>query len=273
MEVEINECRKFISWAEKRITELDTEQEKEQVGLVEAQEWTSNPGAPRPPTFSRDTSDHVPVNGQFVAVRARCFGEGVDGSQDCRLGGTDHSPCCEETSRDAHGWIPLMPCHVPNDVTNWLGDRQADFQEALAHGDVRSLPELSRCCPTEPAIWWRCVHCRVLRRVTGTTSEDDEPLVQDTAKDSVRVSGSSRRRRPSVAMNDTESDRLVQTRQARRSQRSLTQVDASSDQEFLLRQSGRHVVPRTELPTTVLASLGGVVDLESPASFQFQCGR
>ena len=54
--------------------------------------WTSQ----RPPTFS--TSDRAPANGQFVAVRARCFGEGVDGSQVCRLGGSDHSPCCEETA-------------------------------------------------------------------------------------------------------------------------------------------------------------------------------
>ena len=46
--------------------------------------------------------------------------------------------------RDAHGRIPLMPCRVPNDITNWLEDRQADFQEALAQGDLRSLPELSR---------------------------------------------------------------------------------------------------------------------------------
>ena len=40
-----------------------------------------------------------------------------------------------------------MRCHVPNDVTNWLEDRQADFQEALAHGDLRNLPELSRMLP------------------------------------------------------------------------------------------------------------------------------
>ena len=38
VEVEIDECRKFISRAERRIRELDTEREKEQVSLVEAQE-------------------------------------------------------------------------------------------------------------------------------------------------------------------------------------------------------------------------------------------
>ena len=54
---------------------------------------------PRDPRHSpRVTSDRAPANGQFVAVRTRCFGEGVDGSQVCRLGGSDHSPCCEETS-------------------------------------------------------------------------------------------------------------------------------------------------------------------------------
>ena len=37
-----------------------------------------------------------------------------------------------------------MPRLVPNDVTIWLQDRQADYQEALAQGDLRSLPELCR---------------------------------------------------------------------------------------------------------------------------------
>ena len=46
--------------------------------------------------------------------------------------------------RDGHGRIPLMPRLVPNDVTIWLQDRQADYQEALAQGDLRSLPELCR---------------------------------------------------------------------------------------------------------------------------------
>ena len=66
----------------------------------------------------RVTSDCTPANGQFVAVRARCFGEGVDSSQVSCLGGSDHSPCCEETSgltaSIVFGRIPLMPCHVPN---------------------------------------------------------------------------------------------------------------------------------------------------------------
>ena len=58
VEVEIDECRKFISRAERRIRELNTEREKEQVSLVDAQErlenwWTSNQGAPRPPTLSQ----------------------------------------------------------------------------------------------------------------------------------------------------------------------------------------------------------------------------
>ena len=85
--------------------------------------WTSNPGAPRPTTCSRDVLEdqtiHLVVKKQAVSRQA-------------------------SSRRDALGRIPLMPCHVPNDVTNWLEDRQADFQDALTHGDVRSLPELSR---------------------------------------------------------------------------------------------------------------------------------
>ena len=43
-----------------------------------------------------------------------------------------------------HGRSPLMPRLVPNDVTMWLPDRQADYQETLAQGEMRSLPELCR---------------------------------------------------------------------------------------------------------------------------------
>ena len=104
VEVEIDECRKFISRAERRIRELDTEREKEQASLVEAQERLERlvdeqsmcPGDPRHAPW--DTSDCTPANGQFVAVRARCFGEGIDSSQVSCLGGSDHSPCCEETN-------------------------------------------------------------------------------------------------------------------------------------------------------------------------------
>ena len=58
VEVEIDECRKFISRAERRIRELDTEREKEQVFVVEAQERLGRlvgeqSRCPRPTTFSR----------------------------------------------------------------------------------------------------------------------------------------------------------------------------------------------------------------------------
>ena len=104
VEVEIGECRKFISRAERRIKELDTEREKERVSLVEAQERLERlvdeqSRCPETPdTLPRVTSDRAPTNGQFVAVRARCFGERVDSSQVHHLGGSVHSPSCEETS-------------------------------------------------------------------------------------------------------------------------------------------------------------------------------
>ena len=95
VEVEIDECRKFISRAERRIRELDTEREKEQVSLVEAQErlerLVDEQSRPRDPRHSpRVTSDRAPANGRFVAVRARCFGQGVDASQVYHFGGSDH---------------------------------------------------------------------------------------------------------------------------------------------------------------------------------------
>ena len=141
MEVEIDECRKFISRAERRIRELDTERDKEQVSLVEAQErlerlMDEQSRCPETLNTPRVTSDRAPANGQWSAV-----------SEDQTI----HPVVLKQavsrqasSRRDALGRIPLMPCHVPNDVTNWLEDRQTDFQEALMHGDVRSLPELSR---------------------------------------------------------------------------------------------------------------------------------
>ena len=58
VEVEIDECRKFISRAERRIRELDTEREKEHVSLVEAQERLRAIQVPRDPRHSpKDTSD------------------------------------------------------------------------------------------------------------------------------------------------------------------------------------------------------------------------
>ena len=44
---------------------------------VSRDQWTSNRGAWRPLTLFRVRSDRAPTNGQFVAVRARCFGERV----------------------------------------------------------------------------------------------------------------------------------------------------------------------------------------------------
>ena len=104
VEVEIDECRKFIS----------SGGEAHQRAGHGAGQGTSFSGrssgasretggraiqVPRDPRHAPwDTSDCTPANGQFVAVRARCFGEGVDSSQVSCLGGSDHSPCCEETS-------------------------------------------------------------------------------------------------------------------------------------------------------------------------------
>ena len=75
VEVEIDECRKFIS---RRIRELDTERDKEQSWtLVEAQERLEklvDEQSRCPETHDMSpgvTSDRAPANGQFVAVRAR----------------------------------------------------------------------------------------------------------------------------------------------------------------------------------------------------------
>ena len=158
VEVEIDECRKFISRAERRIRELDTEREKEKVSLVEAQERLERlvdeqsrcPETPDTLPRSQVTALQQMVNllqSERDALAkeltaARCT---ISEDQTIHPAVKKQAVSRQASSRqDAHGRIPLMPCHVPNDITNWLEDRQADSQEALAQGDLRSLPELSR---------------------------------------------------------------------------------------------------------------------------------
>ena len=250
VEVEIGECRKFISRAERRIKELDTEREKERVSLVEAQERLERQ-VPRDPRHSpRVTSDRAPTNGQFVAVRARCFGERVDSSQVHHLGGsqTIHPAVKKQavsrqasSRRDTHGRIPLMPCHVPNDITNWLEDRQADFQEALAQGDLRRSSRIvqdvvRRSTPLDGVVFAptiicgqhgdvnfqgdHCLHqCGYLGCRVGEASNpgpvqtrqarrvEHDQVIADTAQDSVSTTRRRRRRlRPLPWSWDSDSD-------------------------------------------------------------------
>ena len=41
----------------------------------------------------------------------------------------------------------MVPRHVPNDMTNWLQDSQAEDQDALVRGDCTNLIELGKPLP------------------------------------------------------------------------------------------------------------------------------
>ena len=46
--------------------------------------------------------------------------------------------------RDPRCPIPMMPQYVPNDVTNWLHDRQAEQHDVLLQGDLQHVSDLGR---------------------------------------------------------------------------------------------------------------------------------
>ena len=268
VEVEIDECRKFISRAERRIRELDTEREKEHVSLLEAPERLErlvDEQSRCPETHDILSGTQVTALQQMVNLLQSERDAGVDGGQVGCVGGTDHSPCSEETSgftasivawrRTRSDSVDALPraercdklvggstsgfprgigarrfeksSRIVQDVVrrspSFGGDVSTPAIICGQHGDVNCegdhcfhqcgylgcrVGEASNPGPVQTRQARRAEHDqlmargyhtqvdvssdrRVVPRVTGTISEDDEPLVppcvQDTAQDSVRV--------------------------------------------------------------------------------------
>ena len=157
LDVEIDQCRKYISRAEKRIKELDAQREEESTLLTEAQERlqrlvNTQPRAPST-VFPPETGDQVLSLQQMVNVlqseRDALMKElhevrGAD-DQDIRPAVKKQAVSRQVGShREPRCAIPMMPQFVPNDVTNWLQDRQAEQHEALLQGDLQHVSELGR---------------------------------------------------------------------------------------------------------------------------------
>ena len=221
---------------------------------------------PRNPRHSpRVTSDRAPTNGQFVAVRARCFGERVDSSQVHHLGGSVHSPSCEETSglkadivalrrtwSDSSDALPrskrhhelvggstkeISTRHLRKEICVRLPELSRIFSEGARH-----LTEL--CSPDVNFQGDHCLHqCGYLGCRVGEASNpgpvqtrqarrvEHDRVIADTAQDSVSTTRRRRRRlRPLPWSWDSDSDLDEPVQSQVRSQRScpVTQVDASA---------------------------------------------
>ena len=157
LNVEIDQCRKYISRAEKRIKELDAQREEESALLTEAQERlerlvNTQPRAPST-VFPPESGDQVLSLQEMVNVlqseRDALMKElhesrGID-DQDIRPPVKKQAVSRQVgPRREPRCAIPVMPQFVPNDVTNWLQDRQAEQHEALLQGDLQHVSELGR---------------------------------------------------------------------------------------------------------------------------------
>ena len=158
LDVEIDQCRKYISRAEKRIKELDAQREEESALLTEAQErlerLVSTPPHAPSTVFSPESGDQVLSLQQMVNVLQSERDALAKELHEVRCGADDQDirPTVKKQAvsrqvgsrREPRRPVPVMPQFVPNDVTNWLQDRQAEQHEALLQGDLQHVSEMGR---------------------------------------------------------------------------------------------------------------------------------
>ena len=158
LDVEIDQCRKYISRGERRIKELDAQRAEECALLTEAQERLERlvhaqsrvPTVVHPP----DSGEQVTTLQQMVNMLQSERDALAKELHEARCGADDQDirPVAKKqaVARQAGSWrdprcpIPMMPQYVPNDVTNWLRDRQAEQHEALLQGDLQHVSDLGR---------------------------------------------------------------------------------------------------------------------------------
>ena len=141
LDVEVDECRKFIVRSEKRIAELDRERESEQSALTNA----------KARLHRLETEQSVPVEeapapadwkAQMEALQAQVNSLREERNQ------AVHSPAVK---RQAVGHVPSrvsevtqpMPTLVPAELDNWMQDLQVELQSAMNWGDQRRVVEVS----------------------------------------------------------------------------------------------------------------------------------
>ena len=147
LDVEIDQCRKYISRAEKRIKELDAQREEESTLFTEAQERLQRLVNTQPRALSTvflpESGDQVLSLQQMVNVlqsERDALVKELHKDQDIHLAVKKQAVSRQVGSRrEPRCAIPVMPQFVPNDVTNRLQDRlQGDLQHVSELGTVMS---------------------------------------------------------------------------------------------------------------------------------------
>ena len=156
VDVEIDQCRKFIARSERRIKELDSQRAEESASMTEAQERLKRllEAQSRGPTIQpQDPGSQVTSLQQMVnTLQAERDALAQELHQARQTVEDDVQPVTKKQAvarqvssfRDPHVPVPLMPRHVPNDVMSWLADRQAESQQALRQGDLMRVTELGK---------------------------------------------------------------------------------------------------------------------------------
>ena len=142
LEVQVTECKSFIARAEKRVAALDAQRAHEVASLEEgrARLIRLESVALEAPQVARPPPE---VSSEVLQLR-----ELVSQLQ-AQIRGPDHqdAPCMPTVKRpyrsgQGSGPVPVMPRYIPAELSAWMGERQADLQDAFADGDNARILEI-----------------------------------------------------------------------------------------------------------------------------------
>ena len=138
--VEVDECRKFVARSEKRIIDLDEERIQEMASLTQPRErlqrleaeQASDSVAPPPQTIPPpDWQTEMDVLKAKLATMEEERDEAVrDTSKRQAMGPQGRS-------------IPAMPTLVSRELDDWMQDRHSDLQDAMIEGDGQRVLEIT----------------------------------------------------------------------------------------------------------------------------------
>ena len=145
IDVELEQCRKFISRSEKRVAELDAERSAEISALQEAKgrlqrleaEQAAATNLPEPSTPLFPSAD-----AEIVALKAKLVE--VEGERDAAI--RNHSikrPATMSSVASARADQPMPATRVPRELSEWLQACHEELGQALVAGDETRVMELS----------------------------------------------------------------------------------------------------------------------------------
>ena len=139
--VEVEECRKFISRSDRRISELDAERASEATNLQEAKERLQRLEAEQaaPPAPVPCLTD-IDLDAEVVSLRAKLLR--TEEERDAALAGAPvkrQAVCRGQVRGGQH--MPPMPGLVPGELTRWMEDRHSDLP--LSCDDHQAILELT----------------------------------------------------------------------------------------------------------------------------------